>query len=142
MRDAFGRESVINDTFYTSTGLLATGLHSYDYSFGVRRSQDALGALHYNGKPVLMASHRYGYADWLTPGLGLESDGSDLRGGVTADMLLGNMGQLGLVTATSRRQGVSGQQFQADYSYASTKLPRPASSTPANPSTTAAYTIH
>ncbi len=125
VRDAFGRESIVNDTFYSSTNLLAPGLHSYDYAFGVARSQDALGVLNYASKPMIFGSHRYGYTDWLTPGLGFESDGHDLRGGVTADMLLGDLGQLGLVAAASRRQGLSGEQIQIDYSYASTKLLSP-----------------
>jgi len=118
VRDAFGKETVYDKSFYASTALLAPGLHAYNYALGVQRLNNAAGGLNYGSKPMLFATHRYGLTDWITPGIGLETDGQDMRAGLMTDIILSNYGQLSLVGAGSQRQGVSGTNLQADYNFA------------------------
>jgi len=125
VRDAFGRETVFNQAYYTSTSLLASGLHAYNYAAGVQQLRNNRGDLIYGNKPMFFGTHRYGLTDWFTPGYGLESDGSAVRGGLMADIVLGRLGQLGLVGVGSKRQGLKGAQLQLNYSYSGAGLISP-----------------
>jgi len=122
VRDAFGRETTYNESIYTSNSLLAPGFSRYNYAIGLEQQRNASGQLQYGKKALLFASHQYGLSNWLTPGFGLETDGNNARGGITASLLLGNYGQLDVVTAASRRLGVRGSMVYANYNYTGTGI--------------------
>ena len=117
VRDAFGRETVYDQSFYGATSLLAPGLHAYNYALGAQQLRNMHGDLRYGKKALFFGTHRYGLSDWFTPGFGLESNGRDFRGGVMGDLVLARFGQLGVVAAGSKHQGVRGGQLQVNYSY-------------------------
>ncbi len=122
VRDAFGREQRYSQSIYTSSALLAPGLSAYSYSLGAEQRRQSSGKIKYGNKPLLFASHRYGVTDWFTPGFGLESDGRRIRGGLLGSILLGNYGQLDMVTAGSRRSGVRGGLLHLNYNYTGTGI--------------------
>jgi len=125
VRDAFGRETTLGRGYYTSERLLAPGLHAYDYAVGKRKLNNAGEDVIYGSSTLFYGTHRYGLTNWLTPGIGLETDGRDIRGGLMADLVLGQWGALGVVAAGSERKGVRGGNVQLDYSYSGIGLLSP-----------------
>lgn len=66
VRDAAGRETVQDRSFYTSPTLLRGGLFEHSVEVGLARRNYGLTSDDYNDRPAAAASIRYGYSDWLT----------------------------------------------------------------------------
>jgi len=125
VRDAFGREQRYDYSFYTSSSLLAPGLHDYNYAFGWPQQRTNSGQIQYGGKATLMGFHRYGVNDWLTAGLGGELNGSNLGLNTQITWLPGRLGQLDFSLAGSRRASLQGFSGLASYSYQGSGLVSP-----------------
>jgi outer membrane usher protein len=67
VRDAFGRERTIDNSFYYSSGVLTPGLSDYAFAGGFRREEFGRSSLSY-GRPAALARYRVGLLDWFTPG--------------------------------------------------------------------------
>ncbi|HEX7624558.1 MAG TPA: fimbria/pilus outer membrane usher protein, partial [Anaeromyxobacteraceae bacterium] len=99
LRDAFGREQVLDQRAAFSPGLLAPGLADYAYHLGFLRDAFAGESFSY-GAPALLARHRYGFTDSVTAGARLEATPD--RGMAGALLTLGTVaGQLDLEAAGS-----------------------------------------
>ncbi len=125
VRDVFGREKRYNQLLYGSTGLLAKGLSEYDVSLGVLRSNTGLSNPTYGGKGMVYLRYRYGLSDWLTPSLGMESDGKYARISLGSSVLLGAYGQLDGLLATSRLAQGTGYFVRLNYNYTGSEFISP-----------------
>ncbi|MBL4775451.1 MAG: fimbrial biogenesis outer membrane usher protein [Mariprofundus sp.] len=115
IRDAFGREQRYNYDFYGAGGLLAPGLHSYNYSVGISRQQLTNANITYRGNPVVMATHRIGINNWLTSSFGAELRGDDAGLNMQAIWAAGFLGQFNVSMAGSRRAGLNGLLSSLQY---------------------------
>jgi len=124
VRDVFGREQHYNQLLYGTTAMLAEGLSEYDYALGVERTSTSRQPT-YGEKTMFYGHYRYGFANWFTPSLGLESDGQYERLSLGGSILLGTYGQLdSLIALSSLKQG-KGSFFQFHYNYVGSKLLSP-----------------
>jgi outer membrane usher protein len=83
VRDAFGRERVMDGRFYFSSALLTPGLADYGVAAGFQRERFGVESFQYGG-PAALAHYRYGATDWLTPGVRLEGSSDVVSGGASA----------------------------------------------------------
>jgi outer membrane usher protein len=72
VRDAFGKETVVQNDFYFSAGLLAAGLSDYSVAAGFLRGAFGEESFSY-GDPAALGRYRWGFSDQLTPGLRAEA---------------------------------------------------------------------
>lgn len=120
IRDAFGRERVISQTYYQPAGLLAPGLSDYHVAVGARRQRLGEASFDY-GAPAGFARYRRGVTDWLTAGgraeasLGLGTLGATLAAS-------SRIGQIELGVATSHDRGEAGSAASLSWVYTSTRL--------------------
>ena len=115
IRDAFGREQIVENPFYYSTSILAKGLSEYTYSIGATR--DGFGSKSFDyGDPVLLAYHRKGLTDSFTLGARIEG-GRDLVSAGSIGGLRTRRGDFDLGLAGSHARGESGMAAQAGYVY-------------------------
>lgn len=105
--DAYGREQTVPLPFYLSTDLLKPGLHEYSYNLGYARQALGMQSDNY-GDAALLATHRYGFADWLTAGLSAEGDSHVARLGVSGTVLLWRLGEFSLTAANSSAEAAQG----------------------------------
>lgn len=104
--DALGQQQTIRLPYFTSGALLRKGLSAYAFDAGFLRSGYGIDSFDYRDA-VMLATYRYGAADWLT----LEGHGElakDVQlAGAGAALSLGAFGvmQLAAATAASRHQG-------------------------------------
>jgi outer membrane usher protein len=108
VRDALGAEQVITQPFYSSSTLLAKGLHQYAFSIGKIRKDYAFSSFDY-GTLLGSASYRRGLSDRHT----LETHAEWVSGVATAAGVelvsqLGNLGVASLRLAAGGGQGRSG----------------------------------
>lgn len=100
IRDAFGREQLIQqDYFFSNIGLRA-GLHEYSYNLGATRQDYGLVSNQY-GNLATSAFHRYGLSDNLTIGLREESIGSTFNIGPQMIIRSNELGLFSFSTAYS-----------------------------------------
>ncbi|WIG97424.1 fimbria/pilus outer membrane usher protein [Myxococcus sp. SDU36] len=71
IRDAFGRTSEVNTSYYLSGQQLAPGVVDYRLSAGIERENVNLSNFDF-GRPMLLGNFRMGVTPWLTPGVRLE----------------------------------------------------------------------
>lgn len=117
VKDAFGREQVINQDYYFASAGLREGLHEYSYNIGFVRQDYGLESNDY-GKLATSAFHRYGVSDNLTLGLREESLGSTLNAGPQAFLRSNRLGAISLAASISHDPAVgSGIARQLGYSY-------------------------
>ncbi len=115
IKDAFGNTQQINAPYYLATQVLEQGRSDYSYTLGFRRN--AVGSASWDyGPPVLLASHRYGFTNWLTAGLRAEGDPHNLSLGLLADMGT-PLGQVEMAFAGSDTRGGPGSAASLGYAY-------------------------
>jgi outer membrane usher protein len=119
MRDAFGREQEVAGSYYLSSGLLAPGLHQYQYAVGRERLLAATESWLY-GDAAAFGRHRLGLTDAITVGGRVEASPELIAGGPEAVTRLGRFGELELAGAWSRlRDGGLGYAWTTGYLYSS-----------------------
>jgi outer membrane usher protein len=119
IRDAFGREQEVAGSYYLSSGLLAPGLHQYQYAAGRRRLFAATESWLY-GDATAFGLHRIGLTNALTVGGRIEASPDLIAGGPEAVTRLGRFGELEVAGAWSRlRDGGLGYAWSTGYLYSS-----------------------
>jgi len=108
VQDALGRQTVVNQPFYSSSKILAGGLFDFSVESGFARREYGISSSAYDKSPVASGSFRYGLNDWFT--LEGHAEGSDtlLNGGAGANFLLSSWGVASFAAAGSRREGSPG----------------------------------
>jgi len=92
IRDAFGREQLIQNPFFFNDILLKQGLNEYSYNIGFLRDNYGVESNDY-GKPAFTFFHRYGLSDKLTVGFRGEGSTADrVNFGPTVSFLEKNIG--------------------------------------------------
>lgn len=115
VRDAFGREQEMSGSYYMSSGLLAPGLHQYQYAAGAERSR-AFDNWHY-GDPTAFALHRVGVTGSLTLGGRFEAAPHLVSAGPQLVTRLGRFGELEAAGAMSRHDAGTGYAWSLGYLY-------------------------
>ena len=116
VRDAFGREQEMSGSFYMSSGLLAPGLHQYQYAVGAERSRAAFDDWAY-GDPIAFGLHRVGVTSALTLGGRFEASQDLVSAGPQLVTRLGQFGELEAAGSWSRHDGGTGYAWSAGYLY-------------------------
>jgi len=116
VRDAFGREQVIQQPFYFTDFALKQGLHDYSYNLGSIRNNYGLSSDDY-GKPAFTGFHRYGFTDRLTLGLRGEAGEGIVNAGPIGTVLLPGAGIVGAGASVSNGEGSTGYAGSLFYSF-------------------------
>lgn len=114
VRDAQGRETVTEMSFFGSSDMLAKGLLDFSVEAGVPRRYYGSRSNDYDGKFFASGTARYGLTDNLTVEGHAEAGGNFLNGGIGAAFTLWDFGQLSLAGSTSTYKGRSGQQLAVE----------------------------
>lgn len=111
VRDLFGREQVITESFYASPQLLRRGLHEYSYEAGSLRRNFGVDGNDYE-QGFIAGTHRYGLNDRLTGELRGELLRDVATAGAAANWLWPRLGefQLSLAGSDNRDNGRRGEQ--------------------------------
>lgn len=107
VRDLLGREQVVSEPFYASSGMLAKGLRDFSYEAGFERENYSLDSDDY-GRFVAVVTERRGISDTFTGELHAEVLGDQQTFGVGGSYLLSTAGVLTASVAGSRRAAGSG----------------------------------
>jgi len=117
IRNPFGVQQTLMMPYYLSTSVLKTGLQQYSYSLGYVRENFGISNFDYT-QPAFSMWHRYGLADWLTPGIYFQTQPGLFSGGPELTLRL-PVGQLGLNAAFSRSSAGSGESGAVSYTWLS-----------------------
>jgi outer membrane usher protein len=104
VRDLFGREQVISQSFYASVNLLKAGLEDFSYEAGVERNNFGTESSDY-GHAVASATYRRGLTDQLTGEIRGEASRNLGVAGVAAGYLIDG---IGVASATAVASGGNG----------------------------------
>jgi outer membrane usher protein len=115
LRDATGKETVTEYSYYNSTSLLAPGLFDYSLESGFARQFYGLYSNEYDGAPIASGSFRYG----LTPRITIEGHAEGGAGlvnlGGGADFGLWHYGVASLAFSGSEWNGAFGGQVYGSF---------------------------
>lgn len=112
IRDALGRENVITRPYDVSPLLLQPDRHDYTYEAGFVRRGFGHSSGDY-GHAVAVATHRYGFSEWLTGEARSELEPGRQAFGLGAAWLLPGTGVLNASLAVARRHERTGSQWSA-----------------------------
>lgn len=112
MRDAFGQERVISESFYGSATLQAPGLDDYAFSIGAQRRNYGIDSADY-GAAQAMALWRRGPNRALTVEARTEADETVASAGFATDVLIGSFGIASLDAAASSGDAGGGGLWMA-----------------------------
>lgn len=116
VRDAFGREQVVQQPFYFTDFALRKGLHDYSYNLGFLRENYGVESNDY-GTAVFTGFHRYGYTDKLTLGLTGQARQGMVNAGPIATVLLPGAGIAGAGASVSNGDGETGYAGSFFYNF-------------------------
>jgi outer membrane usher protein len=119
VRDAFGRETVQDSSFYYSTTILRKGFADYVVSAGGLR-RDLLRSFDYDGAGTL-AQYRRGVTDWLTLGGRFETGQHVVSGGPRVTFAT-RFGDFDFGGAASRDSGQSGNAGSYGYRFTAPRM--------------------
>lgn len=119
--DLLGREQVITQPFYASSGLLAKGLRDFSYELGFERENYGLDSNDY-GRLTAVGTERLGLSDTLTGEAHAEITRRQQTAGLGADWLVGNAGVLTAAMATSHDAKGSGELLELGFQHQSAYL--------------------
>lgn len=105
VQDALGRQTVINQPYYSSSKMLAAGLLDYSVESGFTRREYGVSSGVYDKSAAASGSVRYGLSDWLTLEGHAEGSNSLGNGGAGVNMLLASWGVASVAVAASRGAG-------------------------------------
>lgn len=114
VRDAFGQQQVISESFYGTPILLAPGLNDYALSIGSQRRNYGIDSSDYDGAQA-MALWRRGMSKTLTVEARTEADETVASAGLAADLLVGGLGIASLGAAASSGDAGSGSLLLAGF---------------------------
>jgi len=119
--DLLGREQVVMQPFYASSGLLAKGLRDFSYELGFERENYGLESNDY-GKLAAVGTERLGLSDAFTGEAHAEITRHQQTAGIGADWLLANTGVLTAAVAASRDPKGSGELLELGFQHQSAYL--------------------
>lgn len=105
VQDALGRQTVINQPYYSSSKLLAGGLLDFSIESGFTRRDYGVSSDAYDKSASASGSLRYGLNDWLTLEAHAEGSSALANAGAGANLLLASWGVASLSVAGSRGDG-------------------------------------
>lgn len=115
VRDAQGRETVTEMSFFGSSDMLAKGLLDFSIEAGLPRQYYGSRSNSYDNKMFVSATARYGLIDNLTLEGHAEVGNNFLNGGIGTTFTLWDFGVLSLAGSGSRYKGRSGQQLAVGF---------------------------
>jgi outer membrane usher protein len=115
VQDPFGGTTVLQQSFYGATQLLAPGLSDYAYEIGLERAS-TLANGYLTGRAVLLARDSYGFNDLITAGFRLEAENGLVNAGPSMSVRL-PAGVLSAGVAGSHADGGNGYGASASYQY-------------------------
>ena len=107
IRDAFGRETRVENPFYLTTQLLKPGLNDYSYNVGFKRKELGQKSFAY-GDPAFVGFHRYGFTRSFTGGLRAEADQNFVNLGASTTFVPWRLGETNTSVAVSNDEGKYG----------------------------------
>jgi outer membrane usher protein len=110
INDTLGRETVTTIPYYASPELLKPGFYDFSLEAGFPRTYYGTLSDNYEGDPALMATLRYGLADWLTLETHGEASAELLNVGAGLAAPLGPFGLATAAAAASRTADHAGMQ--------------------------------
>lgn len=108
VQDALGRQTVVNQPYYSSSKMLAAGLLDYSVESGFTRREYGVSSDAYDKSASASGSLRYGLNDWLTLEGHAEGSSSLGNSGAGVNMLLASWGVASVAVAASRGDGANG----------------------------------
>lgn len=119
--DLLGREQVVTQPFYASSGLLAKDLRAFSYELGFERENYGLDSNDY-GKLAAIATERRGLSDRFTGEVHVELARHQQTAGLGADWLVADAGVLTAAVAGSRDTKGSGELLELGFQHRSARL--------------------
>jgi outer membrane usher protein len=119
--DLLGREQVITQPFYASSGLLAKGLRDFSYELGFQRENYGLESNDY-GKLAAIGTERLGLSDSFTGEAHVEITRRQQTAGIGADWLVADSGVLTAAVAAGRDAQGAGGLLQLGFQHQSAYL--------------------
>ncbi|UXN06884.1 fimbria/pilus outer membrane usher protein [Bartonella sp. HY761] len=117
LRDALGRETVQNLSFYASADLLARGLWDFSLEAGTPRRNYGSESADYTKDFFVSGTFRYGLTNRLTLEGHGEIGSSFYNGGIGAIFTIADFAQLSLAGSASNYQKEIGQQLNASVQF-------------------------
>ena len=121
VRDLFGREQVITQSFYASVNLLKAGLDSFSVEAGAERNNFGTESADY-GTAFASGTYRRGLTDDFTAEIRGEAERDFGVIGVGANYLIGELGVLSATLAGSGGNGTGGALAGAGFQRQTTRL--------------------
>ncbi|MFO1396083.1 MAG: fimbria/pilus outer membrane usher protein [Burkholderiales bacterium] len=122
LRDAFGREQVLQQPFFFATNYgLAKGLHEYSYNVGALRQQYGIESNEYSSVAA-SAFHRYAFTDELTLGLRGQASKDVYNIGPFGTYQSPALGIVGAGVSVGGTHGATGGGASVAYSYTNQAL--------------------
>lgn len=115
MKDALGRESVIQRSYFFAPGMLRKGYVDYSAEVGFPRLGYGYSSFNYASDIAASASIRYGLTNWLTLEGHAEGIRSLVNTGAGFAASLGPYGSVNASVAASRYEGALGEKISAYY---------------------------
>jgi outer membrane usher protein len=114
VKDLFGREQLVSQSFYASQALLRQGLSDYGVEAGALRQNYGILSNDY-GKFFGSGLYRYGFTDSLTGEVRAETSSSFVAAGAQADYQIGNLGIVSAGVVGSHINDASGTKLLAGF---------------------------
>src|SRR5690348_16129814 len=114
--DLLGRDQVVTQPFYASSGLLAKGLRDFSYELGFERKNYGLDSNHY-GRLAAIGTERVGLSDSFTGEAHAEIMRHQQTAGLAADWLVANTGVLTAAVAASHDAQGSGGLLELGFQH-------------------------
>ena len=121
VRDLLGREQVVTQPFYSSSGLLSEGLRAFSYELGFERENYGLDSNDY-GRLAAIGTERRGFSDTFTGEAHAEITRRQQTVGVGADWLVADTGVLTAAVAASHDAKGSGKLLELGFQHQSAYL--------------------
>ncbi|UIJ46868.1 fimbria/pilus outer membrane usher protein [Sphingomonas cannabina] len=115
VRDALGVERRVRTSYYVSSRLLRRGLAAWSLEGGVERRDYGIRSFRYHN-PFAAGSYRYGLTDWLTVEGRAEVGGEVQMAGAGANLIVPDIGEIGVAGAVSRGDDGKGSLYRIFFS--------------------------
>lgn len=116
-RDAMGRETVVENSFYVSPNLLSKGLMDFSVDIGAPRLNYGTNSFNYDSKIFGSSSVRYGLSNHFTLEGHGEAGGDLYNLGLGGVFNIGSIGVASLSASTSSFKSKTGNQMAASLSF-------------------------
>ena len=116
IRDAYGRETTINNSVYLTPTLLKAGFDEYSFNFGLSRERLGQESNQYRD-PTLITFYRKGITSYFTTGVNFEANSNVMNLGVENEFPLQRAGDMKVSLAASQSEQRTGNASIVAYQY-------------------------